>query len=88
MEETDMAQYDKDIIEMKSDIKVLEKEVDSLKEKAIRHDEQISSINRTLDSINDNTKWIKRTITGAIITAVVSGIILGAIGIFYVMLQQ
>jgi len=88
VEETDMAQYDKDIIEMKSDIKVLEKEVDSLKEKAIRHDEQISSINRTLDSINDNTKWIKRTITGAIITAVVSGIILGAIGIFYVMLQQ
>lgn len=80
--------FENDIVEIKSDIKVLEKEVESLKEKTIRHDEQISSINRTLDSIDENTKWIKRKITGAIITAVVTGVIGGAIAIFYGVLQN
>ncbi len=83
-----MNKYDEIIAEMKGDIKVLETKYDTLNEKTIRHDEQINSINNTLDSINENTKWIKRTITGAIITAIISGIILGAIAIFYTVLQN
>jgi hypothetical protein len=83
-----MKHLENDIVEMKSCIKVLEKEVDTLKEKSIRHDEQISSINRTLDSINENTMWIKRKITGAFITAVITGVVSGAIAIFYAVLQQ
>jgi chromosome segregation ATPase len=88
LEETAMKHLENEIVEMKSNIKVLEKEVDSLKEKAIRHDEQISSINRTLDSINENTMWIKRKITGAFITAVITGVVGGAIAIFYAVLQK
>mgnify|MGYP005750091459 CR=1 FL=1 len=83
-----MNHYEKDMVDVKADIKVLETEVSALKEKAIRHDEQISSINRTLDSINENTMWIKRKITGAIITAVITGVISGAIAIFYAVLQN
>ncbi|MCM3620520.1 hemolysin XhlA family protein [Sutcliffiella horikoshii] len=88
MEAQPMNKYDEIIAEMKGDIKVLETKYDTLNEKTIRHDEQINSINNTLDSINENTKWIKRTITGAIITAIISGIILGAIAIFYTVLQN
>jgi predicted RNase H-like nuclease (RuvC/YqgF family) len=76
--------YEKDIVEMKGDIKALEKDVAALKSTTIRHDEQISAINRTLESINENTTWIKRTIMGAIITAVCTGAISGV----FVLLQQ
>jgi predicted RNase H-like nuclease (RuvC/YqgF family) len=99
VEETEVKILENDIIEMKSDIKLLEKELVShkektslefstFKEKIIRHDEQISSINKTLETINENTQWIKRKITGAFITAVITGIVGGAIAIFYAVLQQ
>ena len=87
-EELSMHAYDKDIVEMKSDIRDLQKDMVELKSKSIRHDEQINSINRTLDSIEDNTKWIRRTITGAIVTAICTGVIGGAIAIFYTVLQK
>ncbi|MCA1027565.1 hemolysin XhlA family protein [Cytobacillus kochii] len=32
----------------------------------------MKAINKTLDSINNNTTWIKRALIGAIITAVCS----------------
>ncbi|WP_299090321.1 hemolysin XhlA family protein [uncultured Metabacillus sp.] len=87
-EELPMNAYEKDIVEIKGEIRDLKKDMVELKSKSIRHDEQINSINRTLDSIEDNTKWIRRTITGAIITAICTGVIGGAIAIFYAVLQQ
>ncbi|RCK11084.1 phage holin [Bacillus licheniformis] len=53
-----------------------------------RHDQQIISINEKLNKIEENTTWIKRSITGAIITAVSTGIIGGAIAVFYNLLQK
>ncbi|RAP17918.1 hypothetical protein C2W64_04537 [Brevibacillus laterosporus] len=82
-----MNSFEKEIVEMRSDIKSLEKDVADLKNKTSIHDEQIRAINKTLDSINENTTWIKRTITAAIITAVSTGIIGGAIAIFYNVLK-
>jgi predicted nucleic acid-binding Zn-ribbon protein len=76
--------YEKELVEMKNDIKTLEKEVSELKSTTIRHDEQISAINRTLESINENTTWIKRTITASIIGALTTG----AIGIVITVLTQ
>lgn len=78
----------KEIVEMKSDIKSLEKAVQDLKTLTARHDEQIIAINLTLKEINDNTKWLKRAITGAIITAIATGLIGGAIAIFYAAIQK
>jgi predicted RNase H-like nuclease (RuvC/YqgF family) len=83
-----MNHYEKDIVEMKSDIKILEKEVSDLKTTTTRHDEQITTLNNTLKKIDDNTTWIKRTIIGAIITAISSGVIGGAIAIFYGFIQK
>lgn len=78
-----MNTHDKDITQMKQDIKLLEKDVADLKNKTSVHEEQIKAINKTLDSINDNTTWIKRALIGAIITAVSTGLIGGAIALFY-----
>ncbi|MBO1515652.1 hemolysin XhlA family protein [Metabacillus bambusae] len=83
-----MNTFEKEIVEIKGEIRDLKKDMTDIKSKSIRHDEQINSINRALDSIEDNTKWIRRTITGAIITATCTGVIGGAIAIFYVVLQR
>ncbi|MEK4199110.1 hemolysin XhlA family protein [Cytobacillus sp. FSL K6-0265] len=83
MEAVEVNTHDKDITQMKQDIKLLEKDVADLKNKTSVHEEQIKAINKTLDSINDNTTWIKRALIGAIITAVSTGLIGGAIALFY-----
>lgn len=87
LEAVEVNTHDKEIAQMQQDIKLLEKDVAELKNKTNIHEEQIKAINKTLDSINDNTTWIKRTITAAIITAVSTGIIGGAIAIFYNLLN-
>ncbi|WP_433958837.1 hemolysin XhlA family protein [Cytobacillus horneckiae] len=83
MEAVGVNTQDKEIAEMKQDIKLLEKDVADLKNKTSVHDEQIRAINKSLDSIEGNTTWIKRAIIGGIITAVCTGVIGGAIAIFY-----
>lgn len=79
--------HDKEITEMKGDIKALENRVNNLERTSDRHDQQIISMNEKLSKIDENTTWIKRTITAAIITAISTGIIGGAIAIFYNVLK-
>ncbi len=80
--------FQKEIKEIKADQKTLEKRVSTLERTSERHDQQIISINEKLNKIEENTTWIKRSITGAIITAVSTGIIGGAIAVFYNLLQK
>ncbi|WP_269083012.1 hemolysin XhlA family protein [Sporosarcina globispora] len=86
-EATALNAYDKEITEMKGDIKALENRVNNLERTSDRHDQQIISMNEKLNKIDENTTWIKRTITAAIITAISTGIIGGAIAIFYNVLK-
>ncbi|MGM0974908.1 MAG: phage minor capsid protein [Bacillota bacterium] len=79
--------YNQEIAELKGDIKDIEFRVNKLERVTDRHDQQITSINEKLNKIDENTTWIKRTITGAIITAICTGIIGGAIAIFYNVLR-
>ncbi|AND42727.1 hemolysin XhlA family protein [Cytobacillus oceanisediminis] len=69
--------------EMKGEIKSLEVRVNKLERTSDRHDQQIISINEKLNKIDENTTWIKRTITGAIVTAMCTGIIGGSIAIIF-----
>ncbi|MEM5014122.1 hemolysin XhlA family protein [Niallia taxi] len=71
----------KDIIEMKEDIR-------KLQDKTLLQDQSIATLQSTLTDIKDDTKWLKRTITAALITAVCTGVIGGAIAIFYNLLQK
>ncbi|PAE58390.1 protein xhlA [Bacillus licheniformis] len=74
--------------EIKADQKTQDQRITTLERTTDRHDQQIISINEKLNKIEENTTWIKRSITGAIITAVSTGIIGGAIAIFYNLLQK
>lgn len=78
----------KEMTELKADHKTLEQRVITLERSSDRHDQQIISMNEKLNKIEENTTWIKRSITGAIITAVSTGIISGAIAVFYNLLQK
>ncbi len=82
MEGTALNTNDKEITEIKSDIKLLENRVNVLERTSDRHDQQIISMNEKLNKIDENTTWIKRTIAATIVTAISTGIIGGAIAIF------
>jgi chromosome segregation ATPase len=79
--------YEKEIAEIKGDLRNIENRVNNLEKTTTRHDQQIISINEKLNKIDENTTWIKRTITAAIITAICTGIIGGAIAVFYNILE-
>ena len=79
-----MNRYEQDLMEAKSDIKLLQKEMGDMKLTINTHDVKIEAINKSINKIEENTTWIKRTIIGAVVT----GFITGAIAIFYVALQQ
>ncbi|MGO0712043.1 hemolysin XhlA family protein [Bacillus subtilis] len=75
-------------MQMKAGQKTIEQRVNVLERVSDRQDQQIMTLNEKLNKIEENTTWIKRTITGAIITAISTGVIGGAIAIFYTVLQK
>ncbi|ARD55622.1 hemolysin XhlA family protein [Bacillus safensis] len=78
----------KDMVDLKSSQKALEQRVNTLERNYDKHDQQIQSLNNQLNKIEENTTWIKRTITGAMITAVISGVIGGVIALAFTFLQK
>ena len=87
-QEADVNVFQQDLADMKGEQKALEQRVSALERVSDRQDQQIMTLNEKLNKIDENTTWIKRTITGAIITAVCTGIIGGAIAIMYNLLQH
>ncbi|KJJ42958.1 protein xhlA [Bacillus subtilis] len=87
-QEADVNVFQQDLADMKGEQKALEQRVSALERVSDRQDQQIMTLNEKLNKIEENTTWIKRTITGAIITAVCTGIIGGAIAIMYNLLQH
>nr|MDH3120132.1 hemolysin XhlA family protein [Bacillus subtilis] len=84
----DVHALQKEIMQMKAGQKTIEQRVNVLERVSDRQDQQIMTLNEKLNKIEENTTWIKRTITGAIITAISTGVIGGAIAIFYTVLQK
>ncbi|MCY7809245.1 hemolysin XhlA family protein [Bacillus spizizenii] len=87
-QEIDVNVLQQDLADMKGEHKALEQRVSALERVSDRQDQQIMTLNEKLNKIDENTTWIKRTITGAIITAVCTGVIGGAIAIMYNLLQH
>jgi predicted nucleic acid-binding Zn-ribbon protein len=84
----DMNQIQHEFTVFKGEQKTLEQRVSALERVSDRQDQQIMTLNEKLNKIEENTTWIKRTITGAIVTAISTGIIGGAIAIMYNLLQK
>lgn len=87
-QDIDVNVFQQDLADIKGGQKALEQRVSALERVSDRQDQQIMTLNEKLNKIEENTTWIKRTITGAIITAVSTGIIGGAIAIMYSLLQH
>ncbi|MCY7894233.1 hemolysin XhlA family protein [Bacillus vallismortis] len=87
-QEVDVNVFQQDLTDIKGEHKALEQRVSVLERVSDRQEQQIMTLNEKLNKIDENTTWIKRTITGAMITAVCTGIIGGAIAIMYNLLQQ
>ncbi|PSA91468.1 protein xhlA [Bacillus atrophaeus] len=80
--------FQQDLAEVKGVLRTVEQRVLTLERVSDRQDQQIMTLNEKLNKIDENTTWIKRTITGAIVTAISTGIIGGAIAIMYNLLQK
>ncbi|MCY8609873.1 protein xhlA [Bacillus paralicheniformis] len=78
----------KEIAEIKADQKTQDQRITTLERTSDRHDQQIISINEKLNKIEENTTWIKRSITGAIVTAVCTLVISGIAALFINFLQK
>ena len=78
----------KDLSELKSNQGLLKMEQESMK-KDIQdlkisdklQDNEISNLKATLTEIKEDTSWIRRKITGALISAIITAVVTGIIGI-------
>lgn len=69
----------KDLEEIKNEQKGMKSDIRRLQDKELLQDKEIDTIKDTLKEIKEDTKWLRRTITNAIIVAVIGG----AVAIFY-----
>jgi len=83
-----MDTFQKEITEIKGKLETYNARLYAVERKSDLQDQQIFMLNEKLNKIDENTTWIKRKISGAIITAIVTGVIGGAIAIVYAALQQ
>lgn len=73
---------------MEQRVSKLESDMNDVKIRIAVAESDIKSVKKDVSDIKNDTNWIRRTITGAIITAICTGIIGGAIAIFYTTLQK
>lgn len=78
-----MNSTEKEMMEMKNDMKIVKKDIEDLKRKDAVQDQEIGTLKDTLREISENTKWIKRAIITGVITALCTGIIGGSIAIIF-----
>ena len=69
-----------DVNDLKQGQAQLKSDVDNLKLNDIKQDEKILSLQDTLKAIQDDTRWIRRKITGAFSTALITAIVAGFSG--------
>jgi septal ring factor EnvC (AmiA/AmiB activator) len=65
----------KDIEDLKTYDKELKEELDKLKQTVAFHERDIKDIKNALAEIKEDTKWLRRSITNAIIVATIGGLV-------------
>lgn len=74
----------KDIDELKADKVLMKQDIRNLQDKSLLHDHDIREMKTDLTDIKDDTKWLRRTITNALIVALIGG----AVAIFYAAIKN
>jgi|SRR5690625_1629784 len=67
--------------QFKNEQTVIKDDVAALKMNDKLQDQEINTLKTTLGEIKEDTNWIRRKITGAIITATITAVVGGIIGI-------
>ena len=77
-----------DIAELKNGQTVLKSEQDRMKQDIHKlelsdqlQNQEINTLKTTLNEIKEDTNWIRRKITGALITAIITALVGGIVGI-------
>ena len=70
-----------DVNYLKSSHSKLKDDVADLKVNDKIQDQKIGSLEQTLGEIKEDTSWIRRKVTGALITTIVTAVVGGIIGI-------
>ncbi|MDQ0860938.1 hemolysin XhlA family protein [Bacillus sp. V2I10] len=65
----------KEIDDLKSQSEKSKEEIEKLKQVTAFHERDIKDIKDTLRDIKEDTKWLRRSITNAIIVAAIGGVI-------------
>ncbi|MFD2658636.1 hemolysin XhlA family protein [Gracilibacillus thailandensis] len=73
----------KEIDDIKRDQHIMKDDIKDLKHKDSDQDKEISYLKQMLYEIKEDTKWLRRTITKAIITAIATAVIGGVIALFF-----
>jgi len=66
---------------LKSDNEKMKADIQELKMSDKLQDNEINSLKATLNEIKEDTNWIRRKITGALISAIITALVGGVIGI-------
>ncbi len=82
----EIIQQDIDVI--KAEQNDLKQSINELKLKDLEHDKEIFALRQTLNEIKEDTKWIRRMVTKAIVSAVVTGLIGGSLALFFTSVFQ
>lgn len=67
--------------QMKNDHITMKDDISALKTNDKLQDHEINTLKNTLNEIKEDTNWIRRKITGAIITATITAVVGGVIAI-------
>lgn len=67
--------------QMKNDHITMKDDISALKTNDKLQDHEINTLKNTLNEIKEDTNWIRRKITGAIITATITAVVGGVIAV-------
>ncbi|PLR81756.1 hypothetical protein CVD25_11325 [Bacillus canaveralius] len=73
---------------IENDIDEIRGDIRRLQEKQLIQDQIIQSIQSDLEEIKEDTKWLRRTFTNAIVTSVLTAVIGGAITVIFSLLIE
>lgn len=77
----DISELKNSQVHLKNEQERLKQDIHKLQLSDTLQNQEISTIKLTLSEIKEDTNWIRRKITGALITAVITAVVGGIVGI-------
>lgn len=66
----------------------MDKDIKDLQRITSEHAHDIREIKSSLNDIKDDTKWVRRTLTNAFLTAIITSVVGGMVTLLFFMIKQ